>query len=73
MNDTHTTADGDAPRVERAAAAEELAALDPAEAPDLAEQLAAELAEDLETARAPQTEPTQLAVDIGDSSDPAVQ
>ena len=80
MDDTQTTADGDSAgepgggeqRDTGATAAEELAALDPADAPDLAEQLAAELADDLETA-APRTEPRQLTVDIGDPSDPAVQ
>lgn len=81
MNDTHTTADnndgrtaGSAEQPARGAApAEALAALDPADAPDLAEQLAAELADDLEEAGAPQSEPEQLAVDIEGPSDPAVQ
>ena len=42
---------------------------DPADAPDVAEALAAELAEDLEAAGGPPAEPTQLAVDIEDASD----
>lgn len=53
--------------------AEALAAMDPADAPDLAEELAGALAEDLEAAGAPQSEPTQLAVDIEGASDPTVQ
>ena len=81
MNDTHTTADSDdgraasnaEPQTEEGTSAEALAALDPADAPDLAEQLAAELAEDLEAAGAPQSEPTQLVVEFDDPSDPAVQ
>lgn len=81
MNDTHTTADSDDDArvtsneergTEVGRSAEALAALDPADAPDLAERLAAELAEDLEAAGAPQSEPTQLVVDLDGPSDPAV-
>ena len=81
MDDTHKTADSDDGQVagnaeqqaEEGTSADALAALDPADAPDLAEQLAAELAEDLEAAGASQPEPTQLVVDFDDPSDPAVQ
>lgn len=79
MDDTHATshrdneppASDDAPPSDGTGPAEALAALDPADAPALAENLAAELAEDLEAAGAPPPEPTQLAVDIEELSDNA--
>ncbi len=82
MDDTHITPDRDDDREaadgarlqpDEATPAKTLAALDPADAPDLAEQLAADLADDLEAAGAPQSEPTQLAVDIDGASDPTVR
>ena len=81
MDDTHTTSHSDdegqqtrrGPSPDGVGSAEALAALDPADAPDFAEALAAELAEDLEAAGAPPPEPTQLAVDIESSPDPTPQ
>jgi hypothetical protein len=77
MDDTHTTSphdNGPQPYDDKTPAggiepAETLAALDPADAPPLAEKLAAELAENLEAAGAPPPEPTQLSVDIEDMPD----
>jgi hypothetical protein len=72
MDDTHAKSrrdnvpqpnDADPP-ADATGSGETLAALDPADAPALAEKLAAELAEDLEAAGAPPPEPTQLTVDI---------
>ena len=81
MDDTHTAPYSDdadpttegRPLGESPPPAEALAALDPADAPDVAEALAAELAEDLEAAGAPPPEPTQLAVDIEGLSDTGAQ
>lgn len=71
MNDTHTTG----PTNDRSSndgspqhPVDELAALDPAEAPAAAEQYARELAGELEAAGAAAPEPVQLQADMGDGS-----
>lgn len=46
----------------------ELAGLDPADAPAAAERFAAELADELEAAGAPASEPVQMQADLGPES-----
>jgi hypothetical protein len=79
MDDTHAKRDSDdagpttgtGPPGVDLTAAEALAALDPADAPEIAEALAAELADDLEAAGTPAADPVRLAVDGEDPSNAA--
>ena len=66
MDDTHeqTTAN-----VERSDQIEELADLDPADAPEVAEDLAAQLAAELEAAGTTSSQPASIRPDPGDLSD----
>ena len=71
MNDTHTADfDDENPRHEHDSAdpIEHLAELDPADAPQAAEEYAANLAADLEAAGAQATDPVQLRADLGDAA-----
>jgi hypothetical protein len=72
MDDTHTadndgeTLQDDGGRVDRI---DDLAALDPADAPRVAEEIAADLAAELEEAGAPASKPVQLRADLGEATD----
>ena len=63
MNDTHGA------DIDEGDPIAELAALDPAEAPEVAEGYAAELAAELEEAGAQPARPLQLRADLGDTAD----
>ncbi len=70
MNDTHTAGnDDEAPQDgdDRPDPVDRLAALDPADAPEVAEEYARKLAADLEEAGAPAADPVQLRADLGDT------
>lgn len=71
MNDKHTVQiDDETPESEQDSAdqIDHLADLDPADAPQAAEEYAAKLAADLEAAGAPAADPVQLRADLGDSA-----
>jgi hypothetical protein len=70
MNDTHTPEGEMTPNPAGANhPIDELAALDPADAPGAAEQYAASLAAELEDAGAAAPDPVQLEADLGDVTD----
>lgn len=72
MNDTHTFEPiGDEPPRSDTGRhpVDDIAALDPADAPAAAERYAMELAAELEAAGAAPPDPVQLQADLGDGSD----
>lgn len=69
MDDTHTADnDGDALQDDSGQGdrIDDLGALDPADAPPVAEELAADLAAELEEAGSPASGPVQLRADLGE-------
>lgn len=72
MDDTHTfdpTDDNQRDSTTGGDAVDDLAALDPAEAPVAAERYAGELAAELEAAGAAAPDPVQLQADLGDGTE----
>lgn len=71
MNDTQSSPEANRPVAENPEPADriaELAGVDPAQAPDLAEQYAAELEADLEDSGVDSPRPQQIRADLGEGA-----